>query len=51
MLVRSGESLDEDGWELLRQFAAEHGLVLWVERVGIGNDDAITFVDGSVVSA
>lgn len=48
VFVSSGERLDADGWAAMRAFASDRGLRLWVERVGVGFDDAIVIEEGRV---
>jgi len=46
--VTSGEKLDMDSLELVRTFAEENDLRIWLERVGTSDDDAIIISDGAV---
>ena len=49
--VTSGEKLDTDSLELVRAFAEENNLRVWLERVGEGDDDAIIISEGAVQDA
>lgn len=46
--VEDGALLDEKSLDLVRQFAVESGLRIWLERVGDADENAIIMVDGSV---
>ena len=49
--VEDGALLDENSLELVREYAKETGLRVWLERVGEGDVDAIIMRDGMVVDA
>lgn len=46
-----GALLDVDSLEVVKEFAAEYDLRLWLERVGEGDEGAIIIRDGEVVGA
>lgn len=48
--VTDGSLLDEDSLEMLREFAEEKDIRIWVERVGEHDEGAIIMHDGSVKS-
>jgi len=48
--VEDGALLDENSLELVRQYAIDSGLRIWVERVGENDKGAIIMRDGEVVS-
>jgi len=46
--IKDGSLLDDDSLALLAEFAEAQDLRIWIERVGDGDDDAITIEDGHV---
>jgi len=48
MLVRDGSLLDDESMRLLAQTAEQHGLQVWLERVGDGAECQVVIEDGSV---
>jgi len=48
LLVRDGSLLDEDSLRLLAAMAEEHGLQVWLERVGEGAECSVVIEDGTV---
>lgn len=46
--VEDGALLDEDSLELVHQFAKDNGLRIWLERVGVSDDDCIILEEGTV---
>ncbi len=46
--VTDGALLDEDSLEMLREFAEEKDIRIWLERVGEGDEEAIIMHDGAV---
>jgi len=48
MLVRDGSLLDEESLRLVAEMAAEHGLQVWMERVGDGAECQVVIEDGAV---
>lgn len=48
MLVRDASLLDAKAMELMAQFAEEHNVQLWMERVGTGDPSALVIEDGEL---
>lgn len=46
--IRNGNDLDEDGVKLIAEFAAQHGLQVWIERIVPGTHTAVILEDGHV---
>jgi DNA repair exonuclease SbcCD ATPase subunit len=51
LLVRDGSLLDNQSLKLLEQFAEEHGLQVWLERVDESGKVGVVIEDGQVVAA
>lgn len=51
LLIRDGSLLDEKSLALVAQFAEEHGLQVWLERVSDGKESGIVIEDGAVAGA
>jgi len=50
LLVKNGESLDPENFELLKTLASDSGFQLWVEQVQV-DEDSLELVDGRVEGA
>lgn len=46
--VQDGALLDEDSLAIVKKFAEDNGLCVWLERVGESDEEAIIMVDGEV---
>ena len=51
VLIRDGSLLDDESMELLRKFADENDVQVWIERVGSNDADALIIEDGEVQNA
>lgn len=50
MLVRDGSLLDDESMRLLAEMAEQHGLQVWLERVGDGAECQVVIEDGRVLA-
>jgi DNA repair exonuclease SbcCD ATPase subunit len=48
VLIRDGSLLDDESMELLRKFADDNDVQVWIERVGSNDADALIIEDGEV---
>jgi hypothetical protein len=51
VLIRDGSLLDDESMELLRKFADDNDVQVWIERVGSNDADALIIEDGEVQNA
>jgi hypothetical protein len=51
VLIRDGSLLDDESMELLRKFADDNDIQVWIERVGSNDADALIIEDGEVQNA
>lgn len=48
IIIQRGESLDDDNFDVVREFAREHGYQIWIETVGDGHGSAVIMEDGEI---
>lgn len=51
VLIRDGSLLDDESMQLLKQFAEDNDVQVWIERVGSNDADALIIEDGEVQNA